>query len=139
MLWKKVSLLSLAGFAVGVLIGVVFALSGSSEGLAAALPNLFMGGVFGAVAMGSSVVYDIEKWSLVRSTATHFLLLFSLYCLIGFFLNWFSLSSPLFWIIIAVMFVGYVLIWLVMYFVWKRKIRKMNDELEKLKAGKRQD
>ena len=45
MLWKKATLLGLAGFALGVLIGIGFTLAGSSGGLKEALPHLLMGGI----------------------------------------------------------------------------------------------
>ena len=42
MLWKKATLLGLAGFVLGVLTGIGFMLARSSEGLKAAFPNLLL-------------------------------------------------------------------------------------------------
>ena len=135
MLWKKTMLLGLAGFVLGVLICIGFMLARSSEGLKAAFPNLVISGIYGAVAMGSSIVYDVEKWSIARATATHFLLVFALYFLLVFSMGWFSLSDPVFWIVVGAMVAGYILIWLLQYLSYKRQIREMNDELKKLKPG----
>jgi len=135
MLWKKTMLLGLAGFVLGVLICIGFMLARSSEGLKAAFPNLVISGIYGAVAMGSSIVYDVEKWSIARATATHFLLVFALYFLLVFSMGWFSLSDPVFWIVAGAMVAGYILIWLLQYLSYKRQIREMNDELKKLKPG----
>lgn len=135
MLWKKTMLLGLAGFVLGALICIGFMLASSSEGLKAAFPNLLLSGIYGAVAMGSSIVYDIEKWSIARATATHFLLVFALYFLLVISMGWFSLSDPVFWIVVGAMVAGYILIWLLQYLSYKRQIREMNDELKKLKFG----
>lgn len=140
MLWKKVTLLSLAGFVIGSLIGTAFILiGGSSKGIAADLPHILLGGLYGAAAMGSSVVYEIEKWSIARATATHFLCTFALYFLLSLSLGWFRPEEPLFWIVIGVMTAAYLLIWLFQYLAYKRTIQKMNDDLKKWKSGKNAD
>ena len=138
MLWKKATLLGLAGFALGVLTGIGFMLARSSEGLKAAFPNLLLSGIYSAVVTGSSIVYDIEEWSIARATATHFLLSFSLYFLLVLSMGWFRLDDPVFWIVIAVMVVIYVLIWLFQYLSYKRKIREMNHDLKIWKSTKKE-
>ena len=136
MLWKKAVLLGLVGFAAGALIGVCFCLSGSSGSFSLKdnLLHLLLGGLYGAVAMDSSVVYDIEKWSIARATATHFLLVFITYFLLVISMGWFRLDEPLFWIVVAAMVVAYVFIWLFQYLSYRRKIREMNEDLEKWKS-----
>ena len=133
MLWKKATLFSLIGFGIGALIGICFLL-GDWPGLKEALPHLFLGGVYGAAAMGSSIVYDIEKWSIARATATHFLFVFALYFLMVVTMGWFRLNDSVFWIVIGAMLLAYVLIWLFQYLSCKRKIRKMNQDLIRMKS-----
>ena len=135
MLWKKATLLGLAGFVTGSLIGACFTLAGSAA-FPEALLHILLGGIYGGAAMGSSVVYDIEKWSIARATAAHFLLVFALFFLLVITMGWFSLDAPAFWIVVGAMAAGYVLIWLLQYLSYRRKIRKMNDELQKWKAAK---
>ena len=138
MLWKKATLLGLAGFALGVLTGIGFMLARSSEGLKEAFPNLLLSGIYSAVVTGSSIVYDIEEWSIARATATHFLLSFSLYFLLVLSMGWFQLDDPVFWIVIAVMVVIYVLVWLFQYLSYRRKIREMNHDLKIWKSTKKE-
>ena len=133
MLWKKATLFSLIGFGIGALVGICFLL-GDWPGLKEALPHLFLGGVYGAAAMGSSIVYDIEKWSIARATATHFLFVFALYFLMVVTMGWFRLNDSVFWIVIGAMLLAYVLIWLFQYLSCKRKIRKMNQDLIRMKS-----
>ena len=133
--WKKAAVLGMIGFVTGALIGIGFGLiGGASGGLKAALPHAFLGGLYGAASMSSTVVYDIEKWSLARVTVTHFLLVLGLYCLLVFTMGWFRIEDPVFWIVIAAMVVGYFFIWLLQYRAYKRKIRQMNDDLRMLKS-----
>ena len=138
MLWKKATLLGLAGFVIGSLIGVCFILAGSIP-FPEALPHILLGGLYGGAAMGSSVVYDIEKWSIARATATHFLLVFVLFFLLVITMGWFSLDAPAFWIVVGAMAAGYVLIWLLQYLAYRRQIRKMNEQLTKWKSEKSGD
>lgn len=138
MLWKKAAVLGLIGFVLGALIGICFRLF-LAPGSAAEPLQLLMGGIYGAVSMGSSVIYEIEKWSILRATATHFLLIFSLYICVSLSLGWFRADEPLFWIVIIVMAVGYVLVWLLQWLSCRRKIRAMNDDLQKCKAEKEAD
>ena len=91
------------------------------------------------MAMGSSVVYEIERWSIARATATHFLLLFVLYFLLVISMGWFRLDEPVFWIVVAVMVVGYVFIWLFQYLSYRRKICEMNEDLKKWKRKRDTD
>ena len=138
MLWKKATLLGLAGFVIGAAIVICLVLL-DSQPLQGAFAHIVIGGIYGAVAMGSSVVYGIEKWSIARATATHFLLVFTLYFLLVISMEWFRLDAPLFWIIVGGMVVVYILIWLFQYLSYRRKICEMNEELEKWKSKENAD
>ena len=135
MLWKKATILGAAGFAVGALIGLCLTLV-NFAGWRETLPHIIAGGIQGAVAMGSSVIYEIEKWSITRATVTHFLLVFALYFLISLSLGWFRLDDAVFWIVIAGMAAGYVIVWLIQFSIYKKKVQEMNAGLEKWKSGK---
>ena len=73
-MYRKAMLLGLLGYAAGCLIGLVIGLCAGEMSFREALPNILLGGIPGALAMGSSVVYGIEKWSILRATATHFVI-----------------------------------------------------------------
>lgn len=135
-MWKKAVLLGTIGFMLGVLICVAFMLFMPPYELdyPSSLPHLLLSGIYGAVAMSSSLIYSIEKWSIARSTVTHFLLIFGLYSVLGFSLGWFRLDEAFFWIVLAAMIAAYILIWWCQYLAYKRKIRKMNEELKKWKS-----
>ena len=138
-MWKKAVLLGVAGYVLGVLIGVIVILTGLSDAGHASVPYVLLCGIPGCITMGSTVIYDVEKWSLVRATATHFAVCFVTYYALAFLMGWLRFGDRLFWIITAAMVVGYVIIWLVMYLTYKRQIRKMNEELKRLRYKEKKD
>jgi hypothetical protein len=135
-MWKKAVLLGALGYAIGIVIGVVIFLLNSSRSFAEALPYILLSGIPGAIAMGSTVIYEIEKWSISRATFTHFLITFSSIYLVGFALEWFRFGDPVFWLFTATMIAAYILIWLIQYLAYKRQVRKMNEDLQKWKTRK---
>ena len=135
-MWKKAVLLGALGFALGLAIGVILTLTGSADDLREAFPYILVCGIPGCIAMGSSVVYEIEKWSLIRATVTHFLITFICYYAIALPLGWFRFGDSMFWIITAAMLAGYAVIWIIMHCSYKRQIRRMNDELRKMKSSR---
>ncbi len=92
-------------------------------------------GLYGVVAIGGSAVYELEEWSHLRATVTHFLMLVISYYLVGFFLRWFSFSDIkwcLEWLVIFI--VVYTVIWLVSYLKYRSEVKEINEELDELRA-----
>ena len=127
---KKAILLGLIGYVCGCVIGLFFALQNENCNIREALPSILLGGIPGAIAMGSAVIYDIEEWSLLRATATHFLVVMGVILFACFLLKWFPPWSPAFWIMLAAELVGYVIIWLIMYYCFRKKVRELNEMLK---------
>ncbi|MCR5093154.1 MAG: DUF3021 domain-containing protein [Lachnospiraceae bacterium] len=136
---KKALILGGIGFAAGLLIGVsVFYITGVKGPNALKITDispfeLLIGGIYGAIAMGCSVFYDIENWSILRATLSHFLL-----TLLGFYAmaclqRWMKLFDMVFWISTAAFIIVYIIIWLSQYFSWRRQVRRMNLELQAMK------
>ncbi len=127
---KKAMLLGLIGYIAGCIVGLCFSLQSGSFTLAGALPQILLGGIPGAIAMGTAVIYDIEEWSLLRATVTHFLIVMGALLLACFVLKWFKPWSAPFWIMLAAELVGYVIVWLIMYLGYKKQVRKLNKLLK---------
>ena len=139
-LWKKTILLAAIGFVLGILVGLGF-LSVTDigayyveKGTGGLALYLALSGLIGAVGMGGMTIYELEQWSLLRCTTTHFAITLFTFCIVGFTLGWLDLreSATLY------MFVGYVIayliIWLVMYLTNRRQIRRINQALKAWKA-----
>ena len=101
-MYRKAMWMGLLGYAVGCLIGLVFTLSAGTAGFREALAQILLGGIPGALAMGSSVVYGIEKWSILRATVTHFIITMSALLFGGYVLQWFGTDRTPLWIMMAI-------------------------------------
>lgn len=90
--------------------------------------SLFVGAVGGA----SSVIWEIEKWSLLKQTLVHFAVIALPFIGVGYVMNWLP-----HYLIGALCYIGgfilvYVIMWLSIYFSVKSKIKKMNRHLQEL-------
>ena len=91
-------------------------------------------GLYGGIVMGATVAYEVEKWSILRSTLTHFIITFTCYFATGTFLRWYSPSNMADLLgMFAIMLVSYVLIWLFNYLGYRAEVRKINSGLENMK------
>ncbi|MCR4896173.1 MAG: DUF3021 domain-containing protein [Lachnospiraceae bacterium] len=133
---KKGLLLGGIGFVIGLLIGlgVWLASSGGHPVLSEISPfELIVGGIYGMLAMGGSVSYDVEHWSILRCTLTHLVPTFLGFYVMGFVHGWLIPGSALFWIMTVCWLVAYLIIWLSQYLIWRKKIKALNEELKKMK------
>lgn len=137
---KRTAILAAIGFALGLLVGLCFlAHSGSREYYAHHGPGrlalyLALSGALGAVNVGTTTIYSLERWGLLRCTLTHFLIAMTTYCMVGFVLGWLSLGEPATLWMLAVCTVVYFIVWLVMYLIYKRQIRRINAALQRWKS-----
>ena len=140
--WKKTAKMSGIGFALGVLIGMAFLLPfgfgsiGAVHGMDRFALHLMMSGLLGAVNMGSTTIYSLERWSLLRCTLSHFLIAMACLCLIGFAMGWFDPREPITLWTLAICVVVYFIIWLIMYRLYKRQIRRINAALKAWKRAR---
>jgi len=136
---KKAVILSVIGGLCGVFICFTVSQFSSGDGS----ENVSMGTevlyyivsfLHGAICCGTTVIYEFESWSILRATLTHFFItLISFYCL-GFIQKWLVFGSALFFIVTAAFIVCYFIIWIVNYLSYRRVVKRMNEDIEKLKT-----
>ena len=130
-LWRGV-----VGFALGMLVGVGIlywacpsAFAGEA-GPGALIAHFLSSGLYGAVGVGATVMYDIERWSITRATLTHLCVtLGGLYAL-GLAQGWLALTVFGFLVPTLGFIAAYALIWLVQWLSLRGKVRKMNRNLK---------
>ena len=111
--------------------GVTFAsprllgLAGGSGTAAMLLQSLFSG-LYGAVCFAGMSFYEIERMPLAVATALHCSLIVLLFIPIALLLGWVSDIGTLL-IISGMQRVGFIIIWLIMYFGYKKQIRELNE------------
>lgn len=94
--------------------------------------------VVGAVCGGSSVIWEIEKWSLLKQTLIHLAVIAVPFFGIGYVMNWMPhyLYGALGYVggFIAV----YLIMWISIYFSIKAKIKKINKQLHEIRQESEQ-
>lgn len=83
----------------------------------------------GAVFAGSSVIWEVESWSLLRATATHFCITTPTFWVVSLLLGWCGLNLWGALSYLGIFLAIYVSIWLSQYFSYRRKIEKINRNL----------
>ncbi|MCR5282862.1 MAG: DUF3021 domain-containing protein [Lachnospiraceae bacterium] len=136
------------GFAAGVVVDLIihaaYIISGNSFLLAGSMDKttalrflleLFLAGVLGVVGNGGSVIYEIESWSILKATGTHFILAYGTFLAIGTINGWLTPGfTPENIIVAGIVFAVYVMIWLIQYLVYKREVRDINNGIRLLRS-----
>lgn len=93
--------------------------------------SLLVGAIFG----GSSVIWDVEKWSLLKQTLVHLAVVSVPFFGLGYVMNWLphSLYGALGYI--GGFVVTYVVVWCSIFFSTKAKIKKMNEQLSEMQQN----
>ena len=130
----------LAGMVIGLLISWAVSGGGALAGPksvalfgsvpAAVVMMLLLSGVLGAVSMGGTAVYEIERWPVALSSVTHFLMIALSYTPIALLLGWVQ-GLPELLAMLGIMLAVYLVIFLVMFMRYRAEVRKLNELLEK--------
>ena len=142
---KKTLKMAGIGFLIGVVIGdLITILTGNSDtggvtfassqlldmaggsGTTAMLLQSLFSGLYGAVCFAGMSFYEIERMPLALATALHCATIILLFIPIALFLGWVSNIVTLL-IISGMQLVGFFIIWLIMYFGYKKQIRELNE------------
>ncbi|MCR5509314.1 MAG: DUF3021 domain-containing protein [Lachnospiraceae bacterium] len=131
-LGNKFLVKTLIGIVLGMIIGIAFWMGfgndHGSSGNAALILHLLISGLFGAISMGGSVVYEIESWSLLKATLSHYFACMSAFTVSSLLLGWFPDLSG-FAVMLLIMTVLYACIWIGESVYWKRTINRINEQL----------
>ena len=147
---KKTLKMAGIGFLIGVVIGDLIAfLTGNSDtgGVTFASPQLLrmaggngtlamflqslFSGLYGAACFAGMSLYEIERMPLALATALHCALIVLLFIPIALLLGLVSEIGTLL-IISDMQLIGFFIIWLILYFGYKKQIRELNEMQQKL-------
>lgn len=92
------------------------------------LCSLFIGAVGG----GSSVIWEIEGWSLLKQTLVHLAVISVPFFAVGYVMNWMPHHVVGALCYAAGFIATYVIMWFSMYFAIKSKLKKMNKQLQEM-------
>ena len=152
---NRIIKLALIGFPVGIVIGFVITLIISAcigDGFYYPVTSEFIGlmgnelnavilqtvlcGIIGSGFAMASVIWELDSWSLAKQSGIYFLIACIIMFPIAYITNWMKHSIAGVLSYVGIFVVIFVIVWLVQYLSWKRKIKRMNDCFKKGKDTK---
>lgn len=147
-MFKKIVFRGLIGFPLGIAIsyiitiGISLAIGGGnyfacppvladqfgSEIIAVVLQAL-LSGVLGATFAAASIIWEIEHWSIAKQTGTYFFIGSLAMLPIAYLNHWMDHSMIGVVSYMLVYLIIFVFIWFTMRFVWRNKIRQVNERI----------
>ena len=100
----------------------------------AVLLQTVLAGLVGSVYGAASLIWDMENWSIAKQSGIFFAIAAVTMMPIGYLLNWMEHSVTGIISFFLIFLVIFVVIWITMYLIWRRKIRKLNQNVQKRKS-----
>ena len=102
--------------------------------LIAFIVQLIISGFFGAICIGGTIVYDIESWSILKATMSHFIITVVIFFITAFLLRWWLMTDyKIDLIILAIFIIIYLFIWIAQYIKYKIQIKKIQNDVKKFR------
>lgn len=147
---KQLFLRGLLGFPIGISIGYVFTIIFSiiygdgnyypcvpllakitGNQISAVIIQTIFCGLIGSSFSATSIVWENEKWSIAKQTGVYFIINSFILLPIAYFLHWMEHSILGFISYLLIFTVIFILIWSFEYFIWKIRIKKINQRIKK--------
>lgn len=100
-------------------------MAGDNAIVAIILQSLFSG-LYGAACFAGMSLYEVERMPLALATALHCGIIVLLFIPIALLLGWVN-KLTVFIIIAAIQIIVFFIIWLILYFVYKKQIKELNE------------
>ena len=147
---KEIIKRGLLGFMIGVFVGETILIlesinaadgnfyavstyltSNAGSELGAVIVQYLITGILGLTFSAGSIIFEIDRWSLLLQTVVHFAVTSVIMYISGFFCGWFphTVSSTVIWFVMFIII--YVIFWLSFYNYFKKKTREINESLNK--------
>ena len=139
---KRLLKYMLVGFLAGAAIGNLIALFtvdlyspellnrvGGSPAAAIVIQTV-LSGLIGAAGFGGVLLYETDL-PLAAATITHFLLIEVVFLPSALFLGWLEFKLLPIAVMMLIRLAAFFIVWLIMYFRYKRLAKELNDEIDK--------
>ncbi len=95
--------------------------------LNAVIFQTILSGIVGTGFAMASVIWEIDSWSLAKQSGVYFAIACAVMLPIAYFANWMPHSTAGVLQYVGIFVAIFIIVWLIQYFVWKSKIKKMNE------------
>lgn len=92
----------------------------------AMLLELLLVGMFGAVCMAGTVLYDAERLPLAAATTLHCVMCFGPFIPLALFLGWCSSAAEIL-IMAGCQLFAFFIVWLIMYVRYRKEVKTLNE------------
>ncbi len=149
---KKIILRSIFGLPIGIAIGyliTIFISLGWANGYyAPCVPELIsvtgneinavmlqalLCGLLGAGFAASSVIWEIERWGIIKQTGIYFIIISVIMLPIAYFLFWMEHSIAGFFSYFGIFVLIFAFVWIMEFMIGKRNVKQMNENLHHVK------
>lgn len=146
---KKVFLRGLLGLPIGIAIGyavTIFKSLGVGQGyyfpcapelielmgneINAVIVQTVLCGLLGTAFGSSSVIWEIDSWSIVKQTGIYFAIVSVVMLPVAYFMFWMEHSVKGFLSYFGIFAAIFIFIWLIQYLIGKYNVTKMNSKLK---------
>ena len=86
--------------------------------------------IYGAICFGTSVIWNIDRWSILKQTVIHFLVISLTSLPIAYFMYWMPHNILGIISYFAIFIFIYLIIWLSAYFSIKKNIQEINKNIK---------
>jgi len=152
---RKIVLRGLLGFPIGIAIGYVISIiislgwadgyylpcvpeliSAVGSEINAVVLQAFLCGLVGTGFAASSVIWEMENWSLVKQTGIYFITISVIMLPIAYFTYWMEHSIAGFLIYFGIFTLIFAVIWIMQVVAGRYYVRKMNENLREVNGGR---
>ena len=91
--------------------------------------------LYGAAWGGASLIWENEKWSLLRQTAVHLAVCSLSTFPIAYFMHWMNHSAVGITLYFGAFLIIYFFVWLTQYYTIKRRVQQLNDKVRAKDIG----
>lgn len=151
---KKIITRGLLGFPVGISIGYLITIISSliwgngyytpcmpelistvGTEINAVILQAVLCGIVGAGFAASSVIWEIDDWSIIKQTGVYFSVISVIMLPIAYFAYWMEHSAIGFFIYFGIFVLLFAVIWIILYAIGRSNVHKMNERLSQTKDG----
>ncbi len=101
----------------------------TSTKIAAVIVQYFITGIIGLTFASTTIIFELDKWSILAQTALHFIIMSIIMFFSGFFCGWFphTVISTIIWF--SVFIFVYIIIWISFMLYYRKKTKEINKAL----------
>jgi hypothetical protein len=98
--------------------------------LEAVILQTILCGILGSVFSASSMIWELEKWSISKQTGIYFAISAAAMLPIAYFTHWMERTLFGFLLYFGIFIAIFAVIWIIQYLIYRKKIKSLNKQLQ---------